>query len=71
PWATKEEWYEPRLTAFKPSYEVRWPPWIPELDTPDRFRNLLRVLEGRGWKDRNLELLLGQNWIRLFRDTIG
>ena len=71
PWATKEEWYEPRLKVFKPSYEVRWPPWIPELDTPDRFRNVVQVLERRGWSEANLERLLGQNWLRLFRETIG
>lgn len=71
PWATRETWYEPRLEWFKPSYEVRWPPWIPELDTPDRFRNLVRVLEGRGWSQDNLEKLLGLNWLRLFNETIG
>jgi membrane dipeptidase len=71
PWATKEEWYEPRLEWFKPSYEVRWPPWIPELDSPDRFRNLIRILEARGWNQSNLERLLGLNWLRLFRETIA
>ncbi len=71
PWATRENWYEPRLESFKPSYEVRWPPWIPELDTPDRFRNVARVLENRGWRDGELEKLLGLNWLRLFQDTIG
>ena len=71
PWATKEEWYEPRLEWFKPSYEVRWPPWIPELDTPDRFRNVVRLLQQRGWNQSNLERLLGLNWLRLFRETIG
>lgn len=70
-WATRENWYEPRLKSFEPSYEVRWPPWIPELDAPDRFLNVARVLERRGWTDRELELLLGRNWLRLFRDTIG
>jgi len=50
---------------------VRWPPWIPELDSPDRFRNLLKVLDGRGWSEGNLERLLGQNWLRLFSETIG
>ena len=70
-WATRETWYEPRLKVFKPSYEVRWPPWIPELDATDRFRNLIRVLAGRGWTEHQLELLLGRNWLRLFRDTIG
>lgn len=71
PWATRENWYEPRLQWFKPSYELRWPPWIPELDTPDRYRNLVRVLEGRGWSEGDMERLLGLNWLRLFRDTIG
>ena len=71
PWATKEEWYEPRLKIFKPSYDVKWPPWIPELDTPDRFRNLLPVLDRRGWKTRDMERLLGQNWMRLFKDVFG
>lgn len=71
PWATRENWYEPRLKSFKPSYEVRWPPWIPDLDSPERFLNVARVLEHRGWKDRELERLLGRNWLRLFRDTIG
>ncbi len=71
PWATRETWYEPRLKSFKPSYEVRWPPWIPELDTPDRFRTVVRVLEGRGWNEDQLERLLGLNWERLLTDTIG
>jgi len=71
PWATRENWYEPRLKSFKPSYEVRWPPWIPELDETDRFRNVAEVLDGRGWNAGQLEKLLGLNWRRLFRDTIG
>ena len=71
PWATREEWYEPRLQFFKPSYEVRWPPWIPELDSTDRFRNVVRILDGRGWTERQIELLLGLNWLRLFRESIG
>ncbi|MDP5054385.1 MAG: dipeptidase [Congregibacter sp.] len=71
PWATYDEWYVPRTGFFKPSYELRWPPWIPELDTPDRFRNLLAVLDKRGWSSGDVERLLGLNWLRLLRDTIG
>jgi microsomal dipeptidase-like Zn-dependent dipeptidase len=29
------------------------------------------VLEGRGWKQDQLERLLGLNWLRLFSDTVG
>lgn len=71
PWATRETWYEPRLKSFKPSYEVRWPPWIPELDSPDRYRTVVQLLKERGWTERQLEGLLGRNWERLFGDTIG
>lgn len=71
PWATYEEWYEPRTTFFKPSYQLRWPPWIPTLDSTDRYRNLLAVLDRRGWSQGDAEKLLGQNWLRLFEDTIG
>ena len=71
PWATYENWYEPRTKVFKPSYELRWPPWIPELDSTDRYRNLVTVLERRGWKSGDLERLLGLNWLRLYGDTIG
>ncbi|MEM1188270.1 MAG: membrane dipeptidase [Pseudomonadota bacterium] len=71
PWASYENWYEPRTKSFKPSYELRWPPWIPALDTPDRYRNLMAVLERRGWKSDAIERLYGQNWLRLFRETIG
>lgn len=71
PWATRENWFDPRLTVFKPSYELRWPPWIPELDTPDRYRNLVEVLDRRGWSQANMERLLGGNWLRLFGDTFS
>jgi membrane dipeptidase len=70
-WATREEWYEPRLKSFKPSYDVKWPPYIPELDSPERFRNLIAVLDRRGWKAGNIERLLGGNWMRLFADVFG
>jgi len=71
PWATYENWYEPRTRFFKPSYELRWPPWIPELDSTDRYRNVVEILDRRGWQESDMERLLGLNWLRLFRDTIG
>ncbi|WP_262690655.1 dipeptidase [Kordiimonas aestuarii] len=70
-WATRENWYDPRLKSFKPVYDVQWPSWIPELDTPDRFRNVLPILDRRGYSTGDMEKLLGQNWLRLFRETLG
>jgi len=69
--ATRETWYLPRLRSFKPSYRVRWPPWIPELDKPDRFRVVARGLEQRGYRSSDIEKLLGLNWLRLFADVFS
>jgi len=70
-WATREDWYEPRLKWFKPSYDVKWPSWIPELDKPDRFLQLAYRLSKRGYSDDDIEKLLGLNWLKLFRETIS
>jgi membrane dipeptidase len=69
--ATRESWYVPRLSSFKPVYNVRWPPWIPELDPPERFQNIARGLERRGYKPDAVEKILGNNWLRYLSDVLG
>jgi len=68
--ATKENWYVPRLTKFKPSYKVQWPPWIPELDKPDRYLQVAKILDKRGYSTGDIEKILGLNWLRYFKDTL-
>ncbi|MDG2448586.1 MAG: membrane dipeptidase [Saprospiraceae bacterium] len=68
--ATRENWYVPRLTRFKPSYKVQWPPWIPELDTTDRYRNVTRLLDKRGYSTGDIEKILGLNWLRYYREVL-
>lgn len=68
--ATRESWYEPRLKIFKPSYNVRWPPWISELDEPERFRTTAEALRKRGYRNEEVEKLLGGNWSRYFRQAL-
>jgi membrane dipeptidase len=68
---TRETWYVRRLSVFPPEYRVRWPPWIPELDPPERFRNITRGLVKRGYTTTQIEKLLGGNWVRYLTDTIG
>jgi membrane dipeptidase len=70
-WATRENWYEPRLRSFKPTYNVRWPPWIPELDAPERFLNVARGLDRRGYKTTEIEKMLGLNWMRYVKEIFG
>jgi membrane dipeptidase len=68
---TRESWYVPRLSSFKPVYRVRWPPWIKELDPPERFRNIAHGLAKRGYTSVQVEKILGGNWTRYFADVIG
>jgi membrane dipeptidase len=69
--ATRESWYLPRLKIFKPSYNVRWPPWIPELDRPERFRTVAQGLARRGYRTGDIEKILGRNWLTYFRAIFG
>ncbi len=68
--ATRENWYVPRLTRFKASYQVRWPPWITELESPDRYLSVAKVMDKRGYSSGAIEKILGQNWLRFFRETL-
>ncbi|MEK9614092.1 MAG: membrane dipeptidase [Flavobacteriaceae bacterium] len=68
--ATKENWYLPRLTRFKPSYKVQWPPWIPELDQAERYLNVAKGLDKRGYRTEEIEKILGLNWIRLYKSIL-
>ncbi|MCA1606007.1 MAG: dipeptidase, partial [Acidobacteria bacterium] len=68
---TRESWYVPRLTSFKPVYRVRWPPWIKELDPPERFRSIAHGLGRRGYTSAQIEKVLGGNWSRYFTDVLG
>ncbi|WP_052823499.1 dipeptidase [Neotamlana sedimentorum] len=68
--STYENWFVPRLTRFKPSYKVQWPPWIPELDKPDRFLQVAKVLDKRGYSTGDIEKILGLNWLRFYKETL-
>lgn len=68
---TRESWYVPRLTSFKPIYNVRWPPNIPELDPPTRFRTIAHGLSKRGYSTDRLEKVLGGNWVRYFSEAMA
>lgn len=68
---TRESWYVPRLTSFKPVYNVRWPPWIAELDPPERFRTIAHGLAKRGYTAPQIEKILGGNWTRYFTEVLG
>ncbi len=69
--ATRDNWYIPRLTRFKPSYQVKWPPWIPELEEPMRYLHVAKALDRRGYKAADIEKILGGNWMRYYKEVLG
>lgn len=68
---TRESWYVPRLSAFKPIYNVRWPPNIPEFDPPTRYRTIAHGLARRGYTTTQVEKVIGGNCARYFVEGIG
>ena len=46
-------------------------PWVPELDSIDRFRNVAQMLSDRGWEHVDVEKVLGGNWLRYFERVFG
>ena len=69
--ATRENWYIPRLTRFKPSYKVQWPPWIPELDKAERYKYVAQILDKRGYSSGDIEKILGLNWLTYFKEVLS
>jgi membrane dipeptidase len=67
---TRESWYVPRLTSFKPIYNVRWPPNIAELDPPTRYRTIADGLAKRGYSTAQVEKIIGENWVRYFSEAM-
>jgi len=49
----------------------RWPFFISELNHPRRMETIAAALVQRGRKPAEIDKLLGGNWHRLFRETIG
>jgi membrane dipeptidase len=49
----------------------RWPFFIAELNHPRRMETIASALTKRGRESSEIDKLLGGNWYRLFRETIG
>ncbi len=56
---------------FKPGADVRWPPFIEEVDMPERFYIIAERLSARGYSDANLKKILGDNFMRVYREILG
>jgi membrane dipeptidase len=61
------------LSALRPvtAATFRWPFFVSELNHPRRMRTIADALARRGRKEREIEKLLGENFYRLFGETMG
>ncbi len=50
---------------------VRWPFFLTELNHPRRMRTIADALARRGRSSSDIEKIMGGNFLRLFRETIG
>ena len=56
---------------FKPGVDVRWPPFIEELDVPEKFKVIEKRLREKGVSETDREKILGGNFLRIYREIIG
>jgi membrane dipeptidase len=50
---------------------VRWPFFLSELNHPRRMDTIAEALARRGMPEADIDKILGGNWYRLLRETIG
>ena len=56
---------------YKPAAAVRWPPFIAEIDVPEKFHIIRKRLAQKGFSEADLEKVLGGNFLRIYREILG
>jgi len=56
---------------YKPGADVRWPPFIEEIDVPEKFYIIADRLSQRGFSDADLKKIMGDNFMRVYREILG
>jgi membrane dipeptidase len=55
---------------FKPGADVRWPPFIEELDVPEKFHVIKARLLQRGFSAADVAKILGGNFLRIYKEIL-
>ncbi|MDE2805899.1 MAG: dipeptidase [Gemmatimonadota bacterium] len=56
---------------FKPEVDVRWPPFIEELDRPEKMHIIAERLEQRGFSGGEVAQVMGGNFLRVYEEILG
>ncbi len=56
---------------FKPEVDVRWPPFIEEIDRPEKMHIIAERLEQRGFSGAEVAQIMGGNFMRVYEQILG
>ena len=56
---------------YKPEVNVHWPPFIEEIDVPEKFHIIRKRLEEKRFAAADIEKIMGGNFFRIYKEIIG
>lgn len=56
---------------FKPGVDLRWPPFIEEIDVPEKMYIIAERLSQRGFSTSDLRKTMGENFMRVYKEILG
>ncbi|HKP29263.1 MAG TPA: membrane dipeptidase [Gemmatimonadales bacterium] len=56
---------------YKPGVDLRWPPFIEEIDVPDKMYIIQKRLASKGFSSTDIDKILGGNFFRVYKEIIG
>ena len=69
---TEREFYDFHAQfSFKPEVDLRWPPFIEELDVPEKMYVIGEALERRRFTGADVRKVLGGNFLRVYQQVLG
>ena len=56
---------------FKPEVDLRWPPFIEEIDRPEKMHIIAERLDQRGFSSSEVAKIMGGNFMRVYEEILG
>ena len=56
---------------LKPEVDLKWPPFIEEIDVPEKMYIIQKRLASKGFSSGDIEKILGGNFFRVYKEILG
>ena len=56
---------------FKPEVDLKWPPFIEEIDVPEKMYIIQKRLASKGFSSGDTDKILGGNFFRVYKEILG